>query len=82
MEWDNVSEPIVNLANVLLADPEWSPGKLHSPIQQDVPNVLLPSDLPFSPAQPMAINPVTPDSGVCDVYIDDITRVFVDNPWL
>ena len=30
----------------------------------------------------MAINPATPDSGVCNVYINDITRVFVENPWL
>ena len=30
----------------------------------------------------MSINPATPDSGVCNVYIDNITGVFVDNPWL
>ena len=76
-------EPIVDLANVLLADPEWSPNKLHCPIQQDAPdNDLLLDDLLFAPVLPMAINPATPDSGVCNVYIDDITRVFVDNPWL
>ena len=73
-------EPIVDLANILLADIEWSPDKLHSPIQQDVPdNVLLLDELPLIPALPMAINPATPNSKVCNVYIDDITGEFVDN---
>ena len=41
MEWGNISEPIVNLANVLLVDLEWSLEKLHSLIQQDVPDDVL-----------------------------------------
>ena len=74
MEWGNISEPIAKLANVLLADPEWSPNKLHSPIQQDVPdNILLPDDLLFTPALPMAINPATPNSGIYEVYINSMS---------
>ena len=62
MEWGNILELIVNFANVLLADSEWSLDKLHFPIQQDVPdNVLLPDDLPFTPALPIVNNPATPD---------------------
>ena len=30
----------------------------------------------------MAINPTTTDSGVCNIHIDNITGVFVDNPWM
>ena len=83
LEWGNVSEIIADLANVLLVDLEWSLDKIHSPIQQDVSdNDLLPKELPFASELPMVINTATPDSGVCNVYIDDITRVFVDNPWL
>ena len=83
MEWGNILEPIVDLANILLADPEWSLDKLDSPILQDVTeDILLPDNLPFAPALPMAIDPATLDSRVCDVYIDEITGVFVDNPWL
>ena len=83
MEWSNVLEPIVNLTNVLLVDPEWSPNKLHSPIQQDVPDdILLPGDLPFSLALPIAIVLATTNSGVYNVYINNITGVFVKNPWL
>ena len=56
-------EPIVDLNNILLVDPEWSPDKLHYLIQQDVlGNVLLPDDLLFAPALPMEIDPATPDS--------------------
>ena len=55
---------------------------LHSPIQQDVLNgILFHDNLPFAPALPIAIDPTSLDSGVSDVYIDDITGVFVDNPW-
>ena len=82
-EWGNILEPIFNFSNILLADPEWSLVKLHSPIQQDVlDNVLLTDDIPFAPALPMVINPATQDSGVCNVYIDNITGFFMVNPWL
>ena len=47
-----------------------------------VPALLLPDNLLFAPALPMIIDPATPNSGVCAVYIVDITGVFVDNPWL
>ena len=78
-EWSNVSEIVTDLASILLNDVNWDPTKLCSPVTKHIPTTkYLPNHIPLAQSLPTLVNPETPPKGICDVYIDDIATVTVD----
>jgi hypothetical protein len=80
-EWGEVSETICDLANAILADPNWNPRLLCSPNQGLVPEEpSLSDDVPFADARPLFVDiPVNP-RGHNEVFIDDNCTLGVDLP--
>ena len=80
-EWSNMSEVVTDLAAVILNSEEWNPNNLSSPVTNKIPTCKnLPDNTPFEPGLPIIVDPKTPKRGTCDVYIDDIATVTVDEP--
>jgi hypothetical protein len=78
--WCAVSELITDLANSLLHDPAWlATAPFRSPDQDLVPPPeRLPSNIPLSPALPTMILPPPHPEGMTDVFVDDVSTLFLD----
>ncbi len=77
--WSLHSEVICDLANDLIQCPLWNHNELHAPIQHWIPPpIRIDSDEPFAEAQQLAVDIPVNDAGLCDVYLDDIPPVCLD----
>ena len=75
-EWSIVSESAADLANLLLADPDWDPYEIFSPIQEEIPPPEFYDDsITFEPALDMIVSIPTESKSKTDVYIDDMITV-------
>ena len=80
-EWGNVSEVVCDLASMLLNAEDWNPHDLSPTVTNRIPDIKsIPDDIPFEQSLPMVVDPTPPPRGICDVYIDDIATVTVDEP--
>ena len=69
-----MSESIKNLANDILACPEWDPEHIHSPNKDKIPAAaILPNNIPFGPALPANVAIPPSIQGKVDCYINNLT---------
>lgn len=80
--WCAVSELITDLANELLHDPTWSAEPpFCSPDQTLVPPPdRLPNHIPLAPSLPTMLLPPPHPEGMTDVFVDDVSTLFLDTP--
>ena len=79
--WCSVSEMITDLSNELPLIPKWNPDKLFSPAQVQVPAPrYLDDSIPLAPARPLAVDIPTTARGRGDCFVDDIIKVYLDDP--
>lgn len=79
--WCGVSEMITDLSNELPLCPTWDPEKLHHPIQPACPEPKYqPDSIDLAHAQPTVYYTPTDVPGRTDAFIDDLVRVFLDDP--
>jgi hypothetical protein len=79
--WCSVSEMITDLSNELPLIPKWDPDLLFSPSQVTVPSPkYLDDSIPLALARPLAVNIPTTALGRGDCFVDDIIKVFIDDP--
>ena len=80
-EWSIISETTTDIANMLLAHPQWDPDILFSPNQSMIsPAVYLPHNEKFASAMDMMVDIPTNTSAKSDVYIDDLITVALGKP--
>ena len=78
-EWSCISESICDLVNTILRCNDWNPDTLHSPLQNMYPSEnILPANIPFGGARPLAVNLPNEDHGKCDIFLDDLVSAIVD----
>jgi len=66
------SELSADLANDLLHCPDWNPNELFSPHSASLPDpILLPKEVPFSPARALDVVLPVDNFGKIDIFIDD-----------
>jgi hypothetical protein len=80
--WCSFSEMVTDLSNEIpLCLAEWDHETLRSPDQPETPTPsLLPNNVPFAEAMPMAVHVPTTVTARSDSFIDDLIRVFLDTP--
>jgi hypothetical protein len=79
--WCSFSEMVTHLSNEIPLCKEWDHDLLRSPDQPTTPSPsLLPDDILFAHAMPMAVQVPTTVTARSDSFIDDLIRVFLDTP--
>ena len=79
-EWSCLSEPICDLTNAIFKCDDWDPDAIYSPLQEMYPpHNVLPNDIPYGQARPLAVNLPDEDHGKCDLFLDDLVAAMVDN---
>jgi len=79
--WCCVSEMITDLSNELPLIKKWNPDKLFSPAQVTVPAPkYLADSIPLALASPLAVDIPTTARGRGDCFVDDIIKVYLDDP--
>ena len=78
--WITISEAIMDLANMLLNNPEWNASTLRSSLWHSIPkDATLPDDITFAQALPAVVSPLVGCCSKADVYIDNTTTITVDD---
>ena len=71
-----MSETITDLANDILACPDWDPEQVHSPHKDNIPQAeILPTNIPFASALPVDVNVQPSTKSKVDCYIDNLVPV-------
>jgi hypothetical protein len=79
--WCSVSEMITDLSNELPLIAKWDPDQLFSPAQVTVPSPkYLDDSIPLALARPLAVDIPTTALGRGDCFVDDIIKVYIDDP--